>query len=164
MKFIFYSGENNYYDDSDFYDVYFDDTTNEVVKHVWGSTRHAGSIEIKGETTNVINTPLYNEIMDKAKASVEMSVKKNWMDTIFFEIGDRVKNTNPRARKHKGLEFTVMAKSEWRSQYGRVESVNLIDSKGNRINQNNCTLIEIGEYRLNRIVGRILVGLSLRDM
>lgn len=141
-RFVAYmDGHNNLYHDSYFYYMIYDKKKQKAIKHTYGSTAWGGSVDFG----NPLYFDLENEFNYEEKAIEYFIEKRVEEKTGGYQVGDIVKNTNPRARKHKGVQFRVLELSEWRSRYGRVESITLIgeneEGEEIKVNSKNCEII-----------------------
>ena len=150
---VYFDGENNYYDDSDFYVIGYDTATGKPFKHVYRSTRYAGYNPLEDssddkELQKMYNDKFFQSIHDVATiAAIRMEA----------EVGDIVKVTNPRARKHKGLEFEVLSTKSF-MVFNRRESYTLVGRDGVQSNYMNCDVIKASDKKVEIVKRNLLLG------
>ena len=163
MFIKYYDGENNHYNESDFYWMILDTENRKIIKHQYASTRHAGFTPFEHELVDKVGDPETFQLAKEVAEEMAQSVAGH----ILPIVGDTVKNTNPRARKHKGSEFIVSQISYWKGAYGRIETTYLhgVDQNGDEVktNINNCTTLELGHGHLQSLAYRIKVGMNYTD-
>ena len=166
---IISSGENNFYDDSDFYHMVVDTTEQRLFKFIHSSTRFGGEARITDQDGHIcevaisdLPSDLKNSVGSMASTSAMQQAESLLMKCHDFAIGDRVVVSNEKARKHKNLEFTVASISEYTSRYGRTETTYLHASDGTKVNEINCSMVKPSVERINKIAGRILSGFKVK--
>tara|TARA_B100000674_G_C37898648_1_gene942616 strand:- start:1007 stop:1582 length:576 start_codon:yes stop_codon:yes gene_type:complete len=160
----YYEGENNYYNDSDFYTMLIDTKEKKVIKHVWGSTRFAGSVEFPHEYDDVRSDLKEVEKYEKLATEYAVNEVPKRLARFDYEEGDVVKVTNPRVRKFKGETFKIEEIKKFK-RFGRVVSETLIgiNETGETIqtSASNVEIVKHGLYKTLRVARRIVVGLSV---
>lgn len=164
---VYYTGENNGYDDSDFYHMILDTVDNKVIKFIYGSTRCGEIAPFPHELNFAVGTPVAAEIETKAKEIAKETVLeklKNNEIPNYGERGDIVLVTNPRVRKHKEETFFVTDIQE-NNYYGKVTTNLLgrnVESKFVKTADTNCTVLVHSEKKINHLVDRLVHGMKLR--
>lgn len=161
---ILNDGEDNHWDDSDFFHVYLDRVENKLVKFYTGSTRHGGSSELENAADiRHMNDQLQEYFWSKAKEAAKAQVLATVIGSGAHNArsGDTVKVTNPSARKNKGVEIKLHHRSEYCDNFGRVQSVYLHAEDGTKLIEHNCTVTAVSESRLNDLIENLLVGIRL---
>ena len=160
----YYEGENNYYNDSDFYTMLIDTKEKKVIKHVWGSTRFAGSVEFPHEYDDVRSDLKEVEKYEKLATEYAVNEVPKRLARFDYEEGDVVKVTNPRVRKFKGETFKIEEIKKFK-RFGRVVSETLIGINENgetiQTSASNVEIVKHGLYKTLRVARRIVVGLSI---
>ena len=162
----FYDGENNGYDDSDFYYMILDTVDNKVIKFVHSTTRCYANSKFPYEFVSVVGTPLAQEYMDRAKEVAKVQVLEkldnneigNW-----GEKGDIVLVTNPRVRKYKAETFFVTDIAET-NYYGKVTTNLLgrnVQSKFVKTADTNCTVLIHSDKKIKNLAERFVLGMRL---
>ena len=166
---IISSGENNFYDDSDFYHMVVDTTEKRLFKFIHSSTRFGGEARITDQDGNIcevaiqdLPSDLKNLACSMASTSAMQQAEALLMQCHDFAIGDRVVVSYEKARKHKNLEFTVAEISEFTSRYGRTETTYLHANDGIKVNGTNCSMVKPSNERIAKIADRILSGVKVK--
>ena len=121
MKVIMYTGENNYYDDSDFYYLVFDTETARISSITYASTRGHSNFDPKAEGLVFLDDLTEKDAICSAySAELNKLSKVHATGGTYDQIrkGDVVKNNNPRARKFKGVKFEVTRVSDTTNRWG----------------------------------------------
>ena len=166
-RYIAYKNdENNYYDDSDFYLMILDTKENKVIKHIYGTTRFAGSVEFPHEYLDLTNDKLGYEVKKLALEVAKKQVLEEKRIPLYdVEIGDIVKVSNPRVRKFKDETFKVESKKSFRLRYGYVGSTTLfgenVFAEPIKTAESNVTIVVHNDEKIERYANRLAVGLSL---
>lgn len=164
-RFIaYYGGENNYYNDSDFYTMFVDTKEKKVIKHIWGSTRFGGSVEFPHEYDDVRSDLKEVEKYEELATEYAINEVPRRLGSFNLEEGDVVKVTNPRVRKFKDETFKIEEVRAFK-KFGRVISETLIgiNDVGETIktSASNVEIVKHGRYKTLRVARRIVVGLSI---
>jgi hypothetical protein len=159
---IIHDGENNSYDGSDFYYVYFNVSNGLIHKHIHSSTRKYKNNPLKGN--NVFFKELnenQQQIIELASINQAISLIKDSSEKTFFKDDTVIVF---KGRKYpKGMKFTVKGSSYYRDQFNRIQTYNLdgIDENGNsvRINALNCKVSTRGNNKthLNDVISGLLL-------
>lgn len=155
MKVIFYQGEHNGYDDSDFYYVGVDTETGMLFKHIYGSTRWAGSQPLED---SIDFSEMIESEGEKAKEQFQNAIK-NLVDADKTILeGDTVIVSNPRARNHKGETFIIHSVKEiyWNSQLQQYSAMN--SDKSIQVNIKNLSLVKRSEKNFEALASAIRHG------
>lgn len=162
---ILNEGEDNHYDDSDFWQVYLDRSSRQLVKHYTGSTRWGGTADPLPESTHVwhLNDQLRKYFREQATCIAKEQALQLIIgaDASKARSGDTVKVTNPSARKNKGVEIIVHHRSEYCDSFGRVQTTYLHSVDGVKVIEHNCTITAVSDSRLNDLAENLLVGIGL---
>ncbi|AMM43617.1 hypothetical protein FDG95_gp374 [Pectobacterium phage vB_PcaM_CBB] len=162
---IIMDGENNYYDDSDFYYVGVNIKTGEYFKHYHSTTRAYGFRDLpKSVCINALADNVQEDVRAMYKQAC-INEARRLMDTDYDYIistGDTVKVTNTRARKHKGETFVVTHTSTYEDNYGRTQTVYLHGGDDVKTSRTNCTRIAVGDAVINKVAERLAVGLAIK--
>ena len=157
--------ENNYYDDSDFYIMILDTKEEKIIKHVYGTTRFAGSVDFEHDYLDLTQDEKRFEIEKKAKEIAKKQVLER-LSNYDVEVGDIVKVTNPRVRNFKGETFKVESKRDFKLSYGKVASTTLfgenVFSEPIKTAESNVTVVRHNDSKIESAAFRLAVGLSLR--
>lgn len=147
MLYTISSFEVNGYNDSDFYEVVYDATTDRADQILVDTTRFAA---VHGLPERVPATP---EIRAKFLVALAKQAAKA-AETTPVAVGDTVKVTNPRARNHKGEVFVVTDFSEYRDRYGRSQTTYVHGEGGIRTSVQNVDKISAGEQGIKNLMDR----------
>ena len=155
--------ENNYYDDSYFYYIAYDLVNDCIIKHTHSATAYGG---FKNLDNSVLVQSLPEQYHQQIRTLSENAALKQARDHIMdcettrIMHGDTVTVTNEKARKHKGVTFVVYGLDEWRSRFGRVESVRAYNEDRSVITATtNLTVAIPSQHRVEQLADRILLGL-----
>ena len=149
----YYEGENNYYDDSNFYSMYLDLKDKKIIKNIWGTTRCAGINNTFVEENKLeISDLTIQSDFDLLEQIAEKEIdKESLLRQIGFKAGETVKVTNTRARKFKGETFKITKIQG--CYYDRNKTYLFgVDANNNPIktSKDNCSLIEYDEQRFKQ--------------
>lgn len=141
---IYNDGENNGYDDSDFYYMALDTKENKVIKHVHSSTRHAGFSPLEDSEMCLNDSELIKRVENIICKGIDTDLSK-------FEIfeGDTVKVTNPRVRNFKGVEFEVLSMRRYQPYTPYV-----LYGDGIHSAMKNCEVIKLGYEHKQLIISQ----------
>lgn len=162
---IMVDGENNGYDDSDFFYVGFNARTGDFFKHYHSTTRASGFRDLDNSVmVNALSESAQEQAREYFKAACFKEA--NRLMNVFYDnvisVGDTVTVTNTKARKFKGETFTVTDTSVWNDQYGRSMTKYLHGANGVKTNTLNCTRVSVGAAVLNKVAERLAVGLAIK--
>jgi hypothetical protein len=157
--------ENNYYDDSDFYIMLLDTVDNKIIKHIYGTTRFAGSSKFEHEYLDLTQDYKRHEVEKQAlEVAKKQILEENRISSYNVEIGDIVKVTNSRVRSFKEETFKVESKRDF-TKFGRVVSTTLfgenVFSEHIKTSESNVTIVRHHDKKVSRIADRLVVGLRL---
>lgn len=165
---IMMDGENNYYDDSDFYYVGFNASTGQYFKHYHSTTRAGGFRSMPNAVLlSSLSTAAQEEAGQYFKnaclAEAERLMNEEY--SYVLSVGDTVNVSNTRVRKHKGETFTVLDKSTYKDMYGRTQTVYLHganDAGDIKTAHVNCTRVALGNEVLQDVAERLALGLAIK--
>lgn len=154
---IYYEGENNGYDDSDFYYMAIDTKENTIVKHVYASTRHAGFSPLE-DSEKKVGCSFY---LDHARSIAIGEINHNMMyDNGSYEPwpDDEVRVSNPKARKHKDVIFKLDHKFKYKPWYPETAVGYTSDGEKIKTAVKNLSIIFLGTRHFEYLISKRIHG------
>ena len=159
-RFIaYYEGENNGYDDSDFFTMFLDLQEKKVVKHIHSTTRCGGHVAFKHKYVEKYDDL---EIIKLAKTFSLEVLSSDYAGRInYTNEGDIVQVTNTRVRKHKGSIFKITSLRKCQFSYGDkfyCLGKDIVTGEDVKTSLDNVTLYKPLDSKIDRAINGIVFG------